>query len=152
VVTMCNLSGAPLPYITDELVDVALGRMLDSIPTLLPPISYPIMEILEDEGIDAAIAFFHKQRADTTTEYEFHEAYLNNLGYQLIGMERLSDARAVLRANIEAYPDAYNTYDSYGEVCMLMGDTEEAIANYRKSLELNPENTNAVEMLKKLEE
>ena len=151
VVTMCNLSGAPLSTITDVLVDVALGGMPDSIPTLLAPISYPVMEILEDDGIDAAIAFFHERRADTTAKYLFREAYLNDLGYQLIGMTRLSDARAVLRLNIEAYPDAFNAYDSYGEVCMLMGDKEEAIANYRKSLELNPANINAVIKLKELE-
>jgi CubicO group peptidase (beta-lactamase class C family) len=151
VVTMSNLSGAPLSSVTDALVEVALGGMPDSIPPLLAPISYPVMEILEDEGVDAAVAYFHEQRADTTAKYRFHEAYLNNLGYQLIGMGRLSDAKAVLRANIEAYPDGANTYDSYGEVCMLMGDNEEAIANYRGSLELNPENTNAVEKLEELE-
>jgi tetratricopeptide (TPR) repeat protein len=103
-------------------------------------------------GPPGPIAFFHKQRVDTTAKYKFHETYLNNLGYQLIGMKRLNDARAVLRANIEAYPDAFNPYDSYGEVCMLMGDRVEAIANYRKSLELNPQNTNAVVMLEKLGE
>jgi hypothetical protein len=34
---------------------------------------------------------------------------------------------------------------------MTNGDTELAIKNYRKSLELNPDNKNAVEMLKRLE-
>ncbi len=33
---------------------------------------------------------------------------------------------------------------------MTKGDKEAAIRNYEKSLELNPKNTNAVEMLKKL--
>ena len=148
VVVMCNQSGSPVPSITNALVDVALGKALEPLPA---PIIYPMMEIIADDGVDAAVAYFHKMRADTAVNYAFHEAYLNNLGYRLIGMERLSDAKAVLRANIEAYPDAFNTYDSYAEVCMLVGDREEAIANYRKSLELNPENTNAVEMLKELE-
>ena len=34
---------------------------------------------------------------------------------------------------------------------MTHGDRDLAIANYKKSLELNPKNTNATEMLKKLE-
>jgi hypothetical protein len=42
------------------------------------------------------------------------------------------------------------TYDSLGEAYMANGDKELASKNYRKSLELNPKNTNAVEMLKKL--
>lgn len=33
---------------------------------------------------------------------------------------------------------------------MALGKNEEAIKNYKKSLELNPKNYNAVEMLKKL--
>jgi predicted negative regulator of RcsB-dependent stress response len=34
---------------------------------------------------------------------------------------------------------------------MNSGDTKSAIKNYKKSLEINPENDNAKEMLKKLE-
>lgn len=34
---------------------------------------------------------------------------------------------------------------------MTNGDKELAVSNYKKSLELNPNNTNAEEMLKKLE-
>jgi Flp pilus assembly protein TadD len=37
-----------------------------------------------------------------------------------------------------------------GEAYMEHGDRELAIANYRKSLALNPNNTNAVAVLKKL--
>jgi cytochrome c-type biogenesis protein CcmH/NrfG len=41
-------------------------------------------------------------------------------------------------------------YDSLGEAYMAQGEKELAIANYKKSLELDPKNNNAVEMLKKL--
>jgi Tfp pilus assembly protein PilF len=34
---------------------------------------------------------------------------------------------------------------------MNSGDTKKAIKNYKRSLELNPDNSNAKEMLKKLE-
>ncbi len=33
---------------------------------------------------------------------------------------------------------------------MIVGNTAEAIANYKRSLELDPENSNASEMLKRL--
>ena len=39
-----------------------------------------------------------------------------------------------------------------GASFFLMGERDKAIRNFRKSLELNPENENATEMLKKLEE
>ena len=41
-------------------------------------------------------------------------------------------------------------YDSLAEGYRAQGDREAAINNYRKSLALNPGNTNAVEMLKNL--
>jgi tetratricopeptide (TPR) repeat protein len=50
----------------------------------------------------------------------------------------------------ELYPNVANTYDSLGEAYMVAGQTEKAIFNYQKSLELDADNTNAVEMLKKL--
>jgi len=40
------------------------------------------------------------------------------------------------------------TYDSLCEGYMKNGDSEHAIENYRKSLEMNPQNENAKIMLK----
>jgi|GEM_PF-5528947 tetratricopeptide (TPR) repeat protein len=46
--------------------------------------------------------------------------------------------------------NAWNTYDSYGECLLLMGDTENGIKAYKKSLELNPENESAIKVLSEL--
>jgi cytochrome c-type biogenesis protein CcmH/NrfG len=54
--------------------------------------------------------------------------------------------------NVEAYPEAFNPYDSLGEAYMVNGDKELAIKNYAKSLELNPNNLGAIEMLKRIKE
>jgi Tfp pilus assembly protein PilF len=48
------------------------------------------------------------------------------------------------------YPESANVYDSLGECYLKAGNQEKAIENYKKSLEFNPENKNASEMLKKL--
>ena len=48
------------------------------------------------------------------------------------------------------YPNASNPYDSLGEAYMTAGKKELALKNYEKSVELNPNNKNGVEMLKKL--
>jgi cytochrome c-type biogenesis protein CcmH/NrfG len=52
--------------------------------------------------------------------------------------------------NVEEHPDSWNTYDSLGEAYMTAGKRELAIANYTKSLELNPANSNATQMLERL--
>ena len=79
------------------------------------------------------------------------ENRLNNLGYVLMRQKKLPEAIALFKLNVEFYPNAWNTYDSLGEAYMTNGDKELAIANYKKSLELNPQNSNGREMLKKLE-
>ena len=52
--------------------------------------------------------------------------------------------------NVKAHPDGFTTYDSLGKAYLAAGQREQAIRNYRKSLELNPKNDNAVAMLKKI--
>ena len=48
-----------------------------------------------------------------------------------------------------ANPNAWNVYDSLAEAYMANGEKDLAIANYKKSLELNPNNASAVAALKK---
>ena len=48
---------------------------------------------------------------------------------------------------VEEFPESSNPYDSLGEAYMAAGNTELAIVNYAKSLELGPDNTNAVRQL-----
>ena len=54
----------------------------------------------------------------------------------------------LFRLNTELYPDSWNPYDSYGESLLEVGDTINGIKAYAKSLELNPDNYNAIEVLK----
>jgi len=49
--------------------------------------------------------------------------------------------------NIELYPNAWNTYDSYGECLLKLGDEENGIIAYKKSLELNPNNVTAATII-----
>ena len=63
---------------------------------------------------------------------------------------KVAEAIVIFKLNTELYPQSSNVYDSLGEAYMAKGDSEAAAANYKKSLELNPGNKNAVNMLKKL--
>ena len=62
----------------------------------------------------------------------------------------MEEAITIFRLNVEAYPTSSNVYDSLARAYMVNGDREQALQNYRKSLELNPRNANPVAMLKKL--
>ena len=43
-----------------------------------------------------------------------------------------------------------NTWDSLGEAIMTKGDHETAIRYYRRSLELDPDNSNAAQMIERM--
>jgi predicted Zn-dependent protease len=70
----------------------------------------------------------------------------------LLQKGRNADAIAILKLNVEEYPKSGNVYDSLAEAYVRDGQKEQAIANYRKSLELDPKNQNAANKLKELQE
>ena len=46
------------------------------------------------------------------------EAVLNAMGYGLSGMEMISDALAVMKLNLEFYPNSANAHDSYADILL----------------------------------
>jgi acetyl esterase/lipase len=111
---------------------------------------WKFVKIVWEEGVARARVAFEEARKRDPQAVLFQETTLNNLGYRLIQKGRMRDAIEIFRLNTEAYPQAFNTFDSLAEAYMNTGEKELAIQNYRKSLELNPKNTNAVPMLEKL--
>ena len=110
----------------------------------------PFEMLLSGKTVEA-ISAYQKIKQDKPTNQSVEENRLNNLGYVLIRQKKFAEAIALLKLNVEFYPKSWNVYDSLAEAYMSNGDKDLAITNYKKSLELNPENTNGVEMLKKLE-
>lgn len=82
---------------------------------------------------------------------KFSESEMNRLGYWLIGKKKMIEAISIFKINAETFPQSWNAHDSLAEAYMLNGDKLLAIQSYKKSLQLNPQNSNATSMLKKLE-
>jgi Tfp pilus assembly protein PilF len=77
---------------------------------------------------------------------------MNRLGYDLMGARKLKDAIEVFKLNVEDHPQSANVYDSLAEGYLKDGNKVLAIKNYQRSIELNPNNTNGVEALKKIQQ
>jgi hypothetical protein len=105
---------------------------------------------IASRGIDAAVQQYHDFKGAAPAVYNFDESELNALGYQLVHANKLRDAIRIFALNAEAYPRSSNVYDSLGEAYMDDGDNALAITSYQKSLELDPKNVNAVQMIRKL--
>ena len=79
------------------------------------------------------------------------ENNLNMIGYRFLNEEKTKLAMDIFKVNTILYPNSSNVYDSYAEACMKIGNLDQSIENYKKSLSLNSQNINAKEMLKKLQ-
>jgi tetratricopeptide (TPR) repeat protein len=149
IVLLNNTGGARL----DEM-DRAIRNILYGQPYAAPkkPISEAMLNTILEKDVASAIKQYRELKTTQTGLYDFREPELNMLGYRLLEMKRAKDAIEIFKLNVEAYPRSANAYDSLGEAYMVNGDKELAVQNYKKSLELNPNNANATEALKKLAE
>lgn len=115
-----------------------------------PRIADVLHEVIEEEGVETAVARYRTLKDTAAARYDFSESELNRLGYFFLRRGDTGTAIALFELNVEVFPEAYNTYDSLGEAYMEAGERELAIRNYRKSLELNPANENAREKLREM--
>lgn len=111
-------------------------------------IAEALSPIITEQGIESALGRYRTLKQ--SKDYYVSESQLNALGYRLLGMKKVREAIGIFKLNVEAHPQSANANDSLGEAYMTNGDKELAIRNYQKSVELNPQNANGIEMLKRL--
>ena len=105
-----------------------------------------LLKSILSKGGNAAIKDYLEKR-----KQKIDEVQMNIVGYQLISIKKLDDAIEVFKQNTVDFPESFNAWDSLAEGYMDNNNKELAIKYYKKSLELNPKNTNATDQLKKLE-
>jgi CubicO group peptidase (beta-lactamase class C family) len=147
-------------HYTAEEIGMALMRLLngDSVPPRSRNLATRLGRTLVTEGAERALEEFHRLHPDTTS-WHITEDDINVLGYDLMGRpgpyrlpvsHRYDDAHVVFKLNTELYPNSWNVWDSYGEALAAVERREEAIAMYRKAIDLNPESEVSRTMLQKL--
>lgn len=112
-----------------------------------PPTEAQFMNIIVERGVETAIQLYRKFKPSNPEHIFFREANINVLGYQYLQTGRVQEALSLLELNTEAFPTSANTWDSYGEACMATGDYPKALENYKKALEILPQDTNINEQL-----
>jgi CubicO group peptidase (beta-lactamase class C family) len=149
--------------IVNELVGIVMGHDHPAIAWVNPE-RYNAQPRLMFKAIlksdaETVLANYRKRRAEVVAKpknsqpennLSLSENEMNRVGYQLLRLKRIKDAIAVFTQNTVDFAKAYNTWDSLAEGYMIAGDKESAIRYYKKSLELNPDNANAVQKLKEL--
>ena len=134
--------------ITNSILGILNGQPAD------PPqrsIAETLYKIAMGKGVDAAVAEYRKLKAENSPTYDFSETELNTLGYQLLGKKRTQDAIEIFKLNVEMFPKSANPYDSLGETYLAEGQKDLALVNYKKAAELDPKNSNALLIVRRLE-
>jgi predicted alpha/beta superfamily hydrolase len=92
-------------------------------------------------GLPAVEKFY----ADLSTKYKYAivpaENLMNQLGYQLFGDGKKDEAVAVLKSNVERYPNSANVYDSLAEIYEKSGKLDLAAPNYERAVQLGTKNS-----------
>ena len=102
-------------------------------------------QMLDDKGVDYFISNFDSLKV----KYEINNAaYLNTIGYNLMGQERYDEALKIFQLNLELYPEVANCYDSLAECFMNRNENEQAIKYYRIANEKLETDTTATEDFK----
>jgi CubicO group peptidase (beta-lactamase class C family) len=100
---------------------------------------------------DAALKAYTALKAANPQERAVSEEELNYLGYQLMNNGKFKQAQDLFFINMQLSPKSANVYDSYAEACLKLGDKEQALIYYKRTLAMEPRNTNAEKIVAELE-
>jgi tetratricopeptide (TPR) repeat protein len=117
------------------------------------PLNAVLEESLGKDGLEKTIALYHDLRSKYYggAQYDFGEASLNQLTESLLAKKRNSDALAITELNFSAnHPDSVWSYHMLAMAHEANGQTDKAIADYRKVLELHPDDKWAKEQIDSL--
>lgn len=144
IVVLTNLVGA----FPEEFVDELAGIYNPEIATS-DPVTALRLE-LRQRGYEHAIEVF-KELKQKNPDFQPLETDLNDWAYRMLnGGGKPKQALEIFKLNVFLHPNSANVYDSVAEAYEANGHRDLAITNYKRSLELDPNNTNAAQQLKRL--
>lgn len=145
IVLLNNTGGAALGEINTAIMSILYGT-----PYEMPKqsVAFSLLDVIMKNGLTSGLQHF--EMIKNSENYSLKEDELNSVGYILLNADKVTEAIEVFKLNVEAFPKSGNVYDSLGEAYLVDGNEKLAIENYRKSLEIDPTNTNAKNVLRKL--
>ncbi len=129
----------------DPAMEAILASPLESVTALID-------EAVRMGDTDQAEAVLREARHAVVNRYRNIEAEVNSLGYSLLRGSEYSETIAVFQLNARVFPHSANAFDSLGEALAAVGRRDEAIAAYRRALQISPGFASSVHGLRRLEE
>jgi len=146
IVVLTNLmQGNPDQFI-DEIAGYYIPEMHQvngfGLPSNLKKLRAELLKKGFEKGVEVVSELKKKDRSFQVSENE-----LNGWGYQLLSQKNFKAALSIFKLNVALYPQSANAYDSLAETFEILDSKAEAMANYKKSLALDPKNKHAAERI-----
>jgi len=113
-------------------------------------LSHFLYKSIVEGKLTKTIANIKNDKSKYEYDYNFEEYDINTVGYKLMALGRLDEAKQIFELNLKLFPKSWNVYDSYGAYYMKVGRLGESKLMYEKSLVLNPKNESAKYALAKI--
>jgi polyisoprenoid-binding protein YceI len=114
------------------------------------PVGAVVYDTIEKEGLQAAIQQYKALKQEQADTYAFTPGQLNLVGRRLLQHGKNKEALEILKMNAELFPNMAEIGDSLGDAYLAVGDNENAIQTFKKSLAIDPADTSAAESLRTL--
>jgi C-terminal processing protease CtpA/Prc len=118
------------------------------------PKKLSIVEKLKENGhlpIVERISLYHQLKKEHSELYDFaNETELTLYGYSFLWNNNLTDALAIFKLIIAEFPNSANAYDSLGEAYLQAKDSSNALQNYEKAFQMNPDNFQAEDIIQRI--
>jgi tetratricopeptide (TPR) repeat protein len=132
----------------DEVITDRKGAL--QLSGIQAPNEEEFCKIIQKEGISTALQVYTQASAKYPADTIIRLKKLNRIGFEYYLDKNYKMAIGIYTLCTRAYPGSSDAFENLGEMYLYNGDEKEALKNFKKSLELDPNNKDAQQMLNKL--
>jgi hypothetical protein len=113
----------------------------------------PMYYAIRERGADAAVEYYFELKSDRADDYGFVDTDLAFIAYKLYKNKRKAESIPFFERYLVEHPDGqYNefSYECLGFAYEFLGQKDAALKNFRRALELNPDNKEAAAKIAEL--
>ena len=134
----------PVENLEKDLLSIASGNAYEPAYRLAPR----LQNLVRQKGNFYVIENISKVSAEVQ-DFKTKASELNSYAYALLAQNKPELSLAILRINGLLFPEEGSVYDYMADVYLKNGNTKQALASYKKMLELEPDSEYAKSMVEK---